>query len=864
MTSRKPGDSATDQRGDQRDVQREQRCDALLLLALAVACYLEKILLGPYAFVDFYDTIEVHFSHFQNMFTLWQQFGPFSWYPFHAGGAPAFAGQHPPYYPAVFLSGVLPLWLVSLLWNIGQMFLAGYGTLRLLRLVVNPARPVRLFCAALFSLTWISGNMFFVFSYAFPAFLAWTSDLARPDLPRRTRLLAALGVLGVSLFSYPVITLPHFPVLHLALVLFLGRHWPHFWRQVAMVFVVWTGYVLLFTPSIVSLYLYIPYAQRNWDFSYPGLPTALLGLLRHIHGRLTDNPLLPLLLLSLGMPRQRRPHVLLALFAAMLLISGVFSNEMRGLFANTFLVKMDLFLFATALNILCLLISALVLEHYRQSEPPLSFTTVAACAVLMTLFGSSHIVLRNQFLLASVVGLLALLRRHGQTQGSGSRFSISGRLATVLMAVGLACMGMFFRQSHMLAGTYVPYAQGYETHPGLAPLERAAASRHFRVASLDVHPAILQAHGLDTIGGKGPLFDKWYKQLVKEAVRPQLSTPALETDFEAVWHQTYLTRNKGNHDQHPLALTPEKPRSAADFNLGLLRLMGVAYCVSTTPVSGMEQWAAPPTLVPGRDFGQGLLGRVYNLPLYVYPLKDAPGLGRLADEAVVSDSTQELLRRLGSEPANGLLRKVFLLRGEVTPETQAVLDAQARREPELPPVHSRLSLDYWSPDRLVFSGQTAGPALLVVSNNYDPRWTAQVNGAAVPLVRADNAFQGVLLDRAGPFTAELSFHAPLIWQLHLLSALGVALMFWSVPAPARGSLALLPAPPVLPVAEPIACPAARLLIAGLAAAAFWALGFVLFILRRHPEDLVLRYALATIPFIGVAVALWTRAMLKRL
>ncbi|MDP3426755.1 MAG: hypothetical protein Q8S17_05195, partial [Humidesulfovibrio sp.] len=357
---------------------------------------------------------------------------------------------------------------------------------------------------------------------------------------------------------------------------------------------------------------------------------------------------------------------------------------------------------------------------------------------------------------------------------------------------------------------------------------------------------------------------KRYKQLVKEAVRPQLSTPALEDDFEGVWHQTYLTRNKGNHDQHPLALTPDKPRSAKDFNLGLLRLMGVAYCVSTTPVSGMEQWAEPPTLVPGRGYGQGLLGRVYNMPLYVYPLKDAPGLGRLADEAIVSDSSLELLRRLGSESANGLLRKVFLLRGEVTPEALALLDAQGHREPAPSHVQSRLSLDDWSPDRLVFSGQTAGPALLVVANNYDPRWTAQVNGATVPLMRADNAFQGVLLDRAGPFTAVLRFHAPLIWQLHLLSALGVALMFWSVAAPPRGSLALLPAPPVLPAVEPIACPVVRLLMVALAAAAFWALGFGLFILRRHPDDLVLRYALATLPFLGVAVALWTRAMLKRM
>ena len=71
-----------------------------------------------------------------------------------------------------------------------------------------------------------------------------------------------------------------------------------------------------------------------------------------------------------------------------------------------------------------------------------------------------------------------------------------------------------------------------------------------------------------------------------------------------------------------------------------------------------------------------------------------------------------------------------------------------------------------------------------------------------------------------------------------------------------------------PKAGPVRCPASRLLLAGLGVAAFWAVGFGLFVLRRHPAGSVqyeaMRYALATIPLIGVAVALWTRGLLKRL
>ena len=906
---------------DSPDGLREHRRDVLLLLSLAALCYLDKILLGPYAFIDFYDSLEVHFAPFRNMFRFWQEFGAFSWFPFNAGGAPAFVGQHPPYHLGVLLAGLLPLWVLSLFWNMGQMFLAGYGMLRAVRLLVNPSRPVRLFCAAAFALTWISGNVHITLAYAFPAFFAWTTDLARPDLPRSTRLLAALGLFGVTLFSFPVIALPHFPVLHLALVLFLGRHLPHFRRQVVMVFAVWTGYVLIFAPSIVSLFLYIPYAQRDWAFHYPGLAAALQDLARFVYGRLTDQHLLPLLLLGLGLIRQRRQQILLGMFAAVLLIAGVFSSDMKGLFANTFLAKMDLFFFASTLAILGSLMAALALEHYRQAERALPWQAWAACAAALTLFGSSHVVLRNLFLLAACLGLLTLLRRHCQT-GTGrparllSGRPVSGPLATgrlipegwapVLLAVGLAGLGMFTRQQYMAAGAFVPYARGFEAHPGLARLGRESTRTPFRVADVDVHPALLQAYGLDTVGGKGPLFNKQYKQLVKEAVRPQFRSPQMEAAFEDVWRQTYLTRNQGDHDQRPLALIPDRPRRAADFNLGLLRLMGVTHLISPWPVEGMEAFAPPPAIEPGRSgglFGLGVLSGVYSMPLYDYALKDAPGLGILAGSAVLADSPGELLRLISAEPFEGLLRKVFLLRADIpadiAPQVLAALDPAAAGKTSAQTAAQtaaqttiiaagqaapQVRLESWSPDRLVFSGQATGPALLLVANNFDPRWTARVNGVSAPLLRADHAFQAVLVDRAGPFRAELTFSSALIWQLHLLAALGVLLMFCGAGPRQRGGLLPLPEAPDVtpdiapdaapdlpsgpPEAAPVRCAFSRLALAGLAAAAFWALGFALFVLRRHPPgDLqyeAMRYALATIPLIGVAVSLWAGALFRRL
>ena len=836
------------------------------LLALVAVCHLDKILLGPYAFVDFYDTLEIHFAHFQNMFRLWREFGAFSWYPFHTGGLPSFVGQHPPYHPAVLLSGFMPIWLLSLLWSMAQMFLAGYGMSRTLRLLVNPAKPVRLFVAAAFALTWVSGNMHIVFSYAFPAFFAWTTDIARPDLPRRTRLGAALGLLLVSLFAFPVLSLPHFPVLHLAFVLFLGRELPYFKRQVAFVFAVWTGFVLLYAPSIVSLYLYIPYAQRDWGFRYPGLAAALLDLARFCHGRLTDQHLLPLLLLSLGLFRQRKYQILMAMFTGIMLISGLFTSDMKGLFANTFFAKMDLFLFASSLGVLGCIVAALTLEHYRRSESPLSWKAIGACALVLTLFGSAHVVLRNVGLLAAGLGLLALLRRRHRSEDGWLT-----RHAPVLIAVGLACMGMFVRQQYLIGGSSVPYARGFEAHPGLERLARDAAAQPFRVAAIDVHPAVLQSLGLETIGAKNPLFNKSYKQVVKEAVRPQLSSPALNAAFDSVWHQLYLTRNQGNHDQRPLALGSAEPRKAADFNLGLLLLMNVKYLVSSRPVSGMEAFAPPPVLEQGRRLGLKALDEVYGLPLYLYALNGQPGPGFLVREADLADTPQEVLRRLGAEPAPGLFRKAFLLRSDVTPEVLAALnpsalDAGAATDawPRPDAAANQVRLAYWSPDRLVFSGQAEGPSLLLVANSYDPRWTAKVNGAAVPLLRADHAFQAALVPQAGAFSAELTFSSPLIWRLHILSGLGVLLIFYGAFTRRDGHRHPLPPPPALHESWPVRCGIMKLLGLGLVAAAIWGVGFALFILRRNPTDDSLRYALATTPLIGLGVAAWTSRLFRNL
>jgi len=642
-------------RPDQRDI--------LLLLTLALLCYADKILLGPFASVDIYDSLEAHYAHFQAMWRLWTEFGPFSWYPFHAGGVPSFVGQHPPWHPAVFLAGVLPLWLLSLVWNLGQMFLAGYGMYRFLPLLLGTSRRSSFIVAVLHSLTWISGNVHFVMPYVFPALFVWCVELFRRDTTRRAKIAAASLIVLTSLFSFPVLTLPHFPILHLALVLFLGRHLPDFRRQVAGVFLIWTGYVLLYLPFITSLFLYIPYTQRDWDFRYPGLGPALLDYLRWLRGRLADQQLITLLLLGLPLLRRRTLRICYALIAVMLLVAGVFTSELKGLFQNSFLLKMDLFMFATCLGIVGAMIAAQVLDALTDAKTGIRWLWVLAVVAVLPLLGAAHKVLAYCAILGAALAAVSLMRASGgQSQLNSKRWAIA-------LAVCLAATGMLVRQQFMTSSLFAPYAQGMFGHPDLAALAVQGRTEPFRVACVDVHPVVAQNLGLDTVGGKSPLFNKYYKEFVREAIRPQFSTPAQTLAFDNIWRQLYLTRLQADLDQRSWTLAKAPSRSAADFNWDALRALNVTHVIASREMAGMEDIAAAPTLSPGYGDSSAVLKRLglrdrYALPLYVYELKDPLPRVYLADP-VSRDTRAEVLASLGQANLKEFHNRVFLAREDL-------------------------------------------------------------------------------------------------------------------------------------------------------------------------------------------------------
>ncbi len=136
----------------------------------------------------------------------------------------------------------------------------------------------------------------------------------------------------------------------------------------------------------------------------------------------------------------------------------------------------------------------------------------------------------------------------------------------------------------------------------------------------------------------------------------------------------------------------------------ILSALDVRYVVSTTPINA-------PQLVHEGD------GFVYELP-------PTPGRAWAVERATQLPDGRAIIGRMR--------------RGDFDPALEALfLPADAPATAAYPP--ARVTVVSRSPDRLELSVDATGPALVVVSEiSYPPAWRARVDGAPVPLRRADH------------------------------------------------------------------------------------------------------------------------------
>jgi hypothetical protein len=61
------------------------------------------------------------------------------------------------------------------------------------------------------------------------------------------------------------------------------------------------------------------------------------------------------------------------------------------------------------------------------------------------------------------------------------------------------------------------------------------------------------------------------------------------------------------------------------------------------------------------------------------------------------------------------------------------------------PLQGNAEVTEYTPDRVSVSTRASRPALLVLADNFYPGWTATIDGAAAPVIRANHVFRGVVV-----------------------------------------------------------------------------------------------------------------------
>ena len=834
-------------------------------LLLTLICCLDQVLLGPYAVVRFHDIFDVEFVHYLNQGRLFLEHGLFFWYPEYCGGLPSFAGHHAPYYPMTLMATVAPLWLIYLLFRLGLGLAAGLGLTRFLREYLGVDRDIALFSGASFALTALLLIPHFVFALAFPLVFMILRDFCDPSRSGRSKALGLAGLLALCWVSYPVLALPHYPLLHLALFLAYGLKSPgrvrHFWVMILF----WAGYGLMQAPLIAGLFEYIPFTQRIYDLTPPDFwPSLKILAGRFAKILIQDEPLFPMAVCALpllSLSRRCRPLVVLALLVG--LMHAFFVSPFKTLVAATILGKMDLGNITQTLPLLYALIAGVVLDENRRLGLGPRLVWAGLGVLVMSPFLSAHHVLMAAFFTLAACAQATL--GPNQAPAASAAMARFTRLAPALSAFGLAMAGMMILHQNLVGHSHVHYAKGFAAHPALAALARESAASPFRVACLDLHPTVPQSNGLEVVEQKSVLFNKYFKRLFKEAVRPQLTgpgvDPAAESRFDREWYHLFLGL-PNVHDNLFLTFHPGKARTAQDLNLNLLAMLNVRYLISSKPVAGLEGIGELVATDPGLRSLAGLIQtpaveKFYSLPLWIYRLRASLDRVSLAPRAKVLRHRDDVPGAVAGQTARDIGRTVFFAAEDLppgfVPAEQDVSDGPV-------PAVDLVSL---APDRLLARGTSPAGGFLVVANNFDPKWTARVNGQATPLVRANHAFQALRL-APGPFEAELVYRDPLVAWLHLPALAGLALLLGLAgfaALRADNTAAPLDPPPFAasdhpwPDQTPTAWPV--FLAAGAVAAVLWAGLFFLFVLRKYADDPTpTGYALLTIPFIGLGLALW--------
>ena len=793
---------------DLKNLMTNKKIALAVFILIACFFYSDKLVFGPYATVRLHDSFNSEFSRYVPMGKLFMEHGFYAWYPNASGGMPSHGYQYPPFYILNLLSTFVPSWLLYTAMTILLMALAGYGLYWFLMDFLGVDSRMA-FAGGLYFALYMQGTIVHkFFMFVFPVFFMCSMGLGFRNNSLKVKSLSLLSLLVITAVSYPVLTLPFFCVMQVLVIIFLNYQQKLSTKEMlTKTFLVWTGYILFHAPVLYALYEIVPFVQRTYP-SPVSLSIFALNFSKHIidsivHIVFKSNMsffivvLLPLLYYSCKL-RKALFVVLIPVFLASLFKPPLPTFLHQTLFAKMDLSHMDLTL-PFAITVFCIV----GFQEFLSTKVPkvlyyISFYIGGAIVIIqLSILGLDF---RNLNLnissmnwiesmgLTSLKGSVFLLilsayfaRKFFYSKTAWARLKAPLITLSVLMFIVVILQFKVVR----LMKEPVVYRKYFDSHSAFTELRDKQSRNPFRVALLYLPPMITQHSGLETVGIRAPIQHKYYKEYFKEIIRPRLKTKQQNDFFDNYWYQLSLIMDRGRA-WHPSVEQREKNISTL-LNIPLLLMINTKYIVSKfynpslahiskEVVQSESDNITRNGLVSGlfRKLDSRLEGKIFGAPYFIYEIKDGFDRGYLVQNAIVLPSDRDVLSRLSEQSVEGLKNNVFFSR-----QNSNIPDDFSNGKINVS-TDNTINVSYYSPDRIVFDGITSEPSILVVTNNYHPKWTATVNGKKVKVYRANHAFQAIFIEESGKFRAVFEYKESMLWITYSAVPLGMVLIAFCI------------------------------------------------------------------------------------
>lgn len=814
------------------------------------------LILGPYSVYPLFDTLQTIGVRYSQTARVFLEHGFQGWDPYTWCGLPVFVGARHPFSARAFIQAATPMWFFFILLKLTMVTCSALGTHRLLSEYFKVRREISLFVVCAGTMLSGYGMMIVTMLYCFPLVFMFGVDVMHGRGSLAIRLGQTAVVVAIFSAASPVFVIPYFIPLSYLLTFFAPPELSRarlFWGFS----VLWVSFLLVFAPQVWALYDMLPVVNRtevrleasSWSLAKRTF-TAALEQFRD-----------PMLMLAMcgygGLAATRRNRRLAALYILLcLLVIFTRTPFYDILLGGTFLHKAHLMRISLLLSVAGAIVAGVGLGAMREL-PQRAWLFPLISSVACFLSSSEGLALQRTCMFA----VLFLILRHMLVQREAFRRPMA-------MVVGfLLLLGFMLAKQNEILGddAYGYYRQGYGNHNKLREIAEEQKGGPFRVANIDLHPSLSKSYGIETVDSKDELTYATFQDFMRVVAEPQFVSRELACRYFTNQLKLYLTPQQNSRLREGHVLNPGVARSAADFNLALLTLLDVRYLLSSKPVDGLEGFAQLKAVDDGEGFPllRGTaIDRNYRLPIHVYELHAPLGRAFFVGGAAVFPDGPQALRAMASVKPKELRERAFFVTDEYVASGLTLLM-------DSPPAKGRVTITAYTPDAMTLRVSCDGPGFVVIANNYDKNWTAEVDGVHTPLVRANHTLQAVPLTTAGDHELQLRYASPILTTLVRLSLAGLLLPF-----------ALLLLPPTAGQVDGVQFqhpqaqyeeeawrgldPRAGVGLA-LLTTVVWGAMYILFVMRRDNGDgTPYLYALAMCPLFACINAIWWMRLLRLL